>query len=169
MLFRSSGFLPAGKARGTSRPPGVVQVDLGARLAGRGGLPTAGADQARQSLDDAGVNPDFGARCEEGPSNSRARKKAFTAAKARAVGKNRHGTPSSGRNPPLKIFSGSVFLIRELRRPDYYLAGQARIRESPRPSLPDFGGPRSEPLMERNVQIRQCGNPAGRLERHIYE
>ena len=48
-----------------------------------------GADQARQSLDDAGVNPDFGARWEESRNRSRAAKEAFTAAKARAAGKNR--------------------------------------------------------------------------------
>jgi hypothetical protein len=48
-----------------------------------------GADQARQSLDDAGVNPDFGARWEESRNHSRARKEAFRAAKARAAGKSR--------------------------------------------------------------------------------
>ena len=48
-----------------------------------------GADQERQSLDDAGVNPDFGARREESRNRSRARKEAFTAAKAHAAGKNR--------------------------------------------------------------------------------
>ena len=48
-----------------------------------------GAGQARQSLDDAAVNPDFGARWEESRNRSRARKEAFTAAKARAAGKNR--------------------------------------------------------------------------------
>jgi hypothetical protein len=42
-----------------------------------------GADQARQSMDDAGVNPDFGARWEESQNRSRAGKEAFTAAKAR--------------------------------------------------------------------------------------
>jgi hypothetical protein len=48
-----------------------------------------GADQARQSLDDAGGIPDFGARWEESRNRSRAGKEAFTAAKARAGGKNR--------------------------------------------------------------------------------
>jgi hypothetical protein len=48
-----------------------------------------GAGQARQRLDDAGVNPDFGARWEESRNRSRARKEAFTAAKAHAAGKSR--------------------------------------------------------------------------------
>ena len=48
-----------------------------------------GAGQERQNLDDAGGTPDFGARWEESRNRSRARKEAFTAAKARAAGKNR--------------------------------------------------------------------------------
>ena len=48
-----------------------------------------GADQARRSMDDTGVNRDFGARWEESRNRSRAGKEAFTAAKARAAGKNR--------------------------------------------------------------------------------
>lgn len=48
-----------------------------------------GADQARQSWEDAGGNPDFGARWEESRNRSRAGKEAFAAARARAAGKNR--------------------------------------------------------------------------------
>jgi hypothetical protein len=48
-----------------------------------------GADQERQSLDAAGINPDSGAQWEEQRNLSRARKEAFTATKARATGLSR--------------------------------------------------------------------------------
>jgi hypothetical protein len=48
-----------------------------------------GADQARRSQDDAGINPDFRAQWEEAQDRSRVRKEAFAATKARAAGLNR--------------------------------------------------------------------------------